>query len=149
MKPIYLGNSPLVAYIDDVDYLDCMFFSFVLNRGYARRHDNQLLHVLIGRKIGIVGEVDHEDRNKLNNCRTNLRSATSQQNKFNIGKREGTLSMYKGVTWDQRTSRWLAHIRFNGKTKHLGRFDCEKTAARKYNQAARMYFKEFAVLNEV
>jgi hypothetical protein len=51
------------------------------------------------------------------------------------GTRGGT-SVYKGVRWHSRDKKWIAQITVNGKQTHLGRFDDEEEAARKYNEAA-------------
>lgn len=44
----------------------------------------------------------------------------------------------KGVTYDKRTGKYLAQIRYKGKNKNLGYFDTQEQAARKYNS-----FKQF------
>ena len=45
-------------------------------------------------------ETDHENGNKLDNRRFNLRRCTSQQNNANRSGQSGTTSQYKGVSWD-------------------------------------------------
>jgi hypothetical protein len=51
------------------------------------------------------------------------------------GTRGGT-STFKGVRWHSRDKKWIAQITINGKQTHLGRFDDEVEAARKYNETA-------------
>lgn len=93
-------------------------------------------------------QVDHIDGNGLNNCKSNLRIVTPQQNSFNRKYTFGT-SMYKGVSWNKRDDFWQATIKYNGKSKMLGYFKDEMDAAKAYNEAAKELFGEFAALNEV
>lgn len=54
-------------------------------------------------------EVDHVDRNTLNNTRGNLRVCTSRQNKLNRPKAPGKhSSIYKGVHWNKTLKYWVA-----------------------------------------
>lgn len=43
-------------------------------------------------------------------------------------------SKYKGVTWDKASNKWLSQIRINGKSKNLGRFNCELEAHHAYRK---------------
>lgn len=93
---------------------------------------------------------DHENRNKLDNRRTNLRAATRIQNSGNAGKRKQAkeaTSKYKGVSFDNGKQRWLAQGRSKGKMVFLGRFKDEEIAARTYDAWASKHFGVFAYLN--
>lgn len=89
-------------------------------------------------------DVDHEDRNKLNNKWSNLRAATSTQNKANTALSARNTSGYKGVSWNRKRSKWFASIRIHGKTKGLGYHDNPKSAHEAYVREARRLFGEFA-----
>lgn len=109
-----------------------------------------IMYLSNGYTIDETLQIDHEDLNKLNNLRSNLRMCTGSQNEMNKIKATGQYSSrHKGVTWHITTSKWRASIRFNNKQIYLGHFDDENDAARAYNAAAITYHKEFARLNDV
>lgn len=99
-------------------------------------------------------EVDHKNRDTLDNSRNNLRTAMKGQNRQNSRKRitQGAKgapsSQYKGVGWYKRFCKWRAYIVNRGKQTELGMFDTEIEAARAYNRAALHLFGEFARVNE-
>jgi hypothetical protein len=96
-------------------------------------------------------EVDHIDGNRLNNQKSNLRFATSSQNKVNRGARKDNKSGYKGVSWHSQRKCWTARIQ-NPETKkyqHLGLFKTKEEAAQVYNTFASQFFGTFAWLNRV
>lgn len=84
--------------------------------------------------------------NGLDNRRANLRAATRSQQGANRRDRRGA-SRFKGVSWSEERGRWQAHIRVNGKSIGLGRFDEEIEAARAYDKAALSAWGEYASLN--
>ena len=88
-------------------------------------------------------EIDHKDRNKKNNRWSNLRLATSLQNKANSGLRRDNLVRCKGVSL-QRSGNFRAKIKVNGKRKHLGTFPTLEQAAAAYASAASALHGEFA-----
>ncbi|MGB8227402.1 MAG: AP2/ERF family transcription factor [Sedimentisphaerales bacterium] len=90
--------------------------------------------------------VDHKDRHSLNNSRSNLRLATKHQNCYNQKKRRGQTSKYKGVYRD-KLGYWRAKIHFDSKIIYLGCYKNEIDAAKAYDEAAKKYHGEFAVLN--
>ena len=102
----------------------------------------------------IPKELDHIDGNSLNNHIENLRVVTHPQNCMNQKKTKtyngkATSSIYKGVTWFKHNNKWGAHIKINGKLKHLGLFISETGAARAYNEAAIEEYGEYAMLNDI
>jgi group I intron endonuclease len=54
---------------------------------------------------------------------------------------------YKGIYFDKTRNKWSASISYNGKAKHLGRFNTEIEAATKYNEAVIEYYGNDAVFN--
>lgn len=76
-----------------------------------------------------IAEIDHIDRDRTNYKLSNLREATSAQNKQNAGPRsDKRYSTFTGVSWYKPTMRWRAYIMLNGRYIHLGCFDTEEAA---------------------
>jgi hypothetical protein len=92
------------------------------------------------------GEIDHKDNNRTNNSWDNLREATKSQNQSNAAVRKDNKSGFKGVTWDRRSNKWRAAIRFNKKRFSLGGYDTAEEAYAAYCAAATKYHGEFARL---
>ncbi len=92
--------------------------------------------------------VDHIDNNKSNNCVNNLRWVNASQNNMNSRKNTKAFSSFKGVYFNKRANKWQAYIKFGEKLTHLGVFENEKEAAKKYNEAAILHFGEYALINE-
>jgi len=114
--------------------------------GWRGRKVSVSLHrVLMDAPSGI--EVDHVDRDPLNNQRSNLRFATRQQNNQNTGIRSDNTSGFKGVHFDTNQGLWVARIRGGDGRMFLGRFSDPFDAAQAYDAAARQVFGEFASLN--
>ena len=65
-----------------------------------------VMEELIGRPLTKDELVDHINGDKLDNRRSNLRIATRSQNNANKGKRKGTSSKFKGVSWDKKRNKW-------------------------------------------
>ncbi len=136
-----------VAVVDDVDS-DLAIRDWAamasLYTWYARA-GSVYLHRVIGSRIGIIGDVDHRDRDGLNCRRENLRAATHAQNMTNRRMQKNNKSGFRGVSrWGKI---WQAHIQANGRQHNLGRFESPDLAARAYDRAARVLHGEFAVLN--
>ena len=143
------GQSALV---DEADFSTVSQYNWHLDDdGYAlarvkrgEKWTTVRMHALItGAK-----ETDHENHNKLDNRRSNLRPSTRTQNQGNrIANRIGKTSKYKGVCWHKQKKRWRAQLRNAPKTLWLGEFKSDIEAAKAYDRAARNYFGEFALTN--
>ena len=90
-------------------------------------------------------QVDHINRDRLDNRRHNLRFATRSQNQANKGRSRNNRSGYKGVGF--HAGKWSARIRYQGKQLHLGHYDDVVEAAWVYDAAAVALYKAFAGRN--
>lgn len=92
-------------------------------------------------------EIDHIDLDKANNAWSNLRAATSSQNKANKPPLSTNTSGYKGVFRGKpRAKPWRAAIMVDGKRLELGHFLTKEEAASVYDQKARELLGDFARL---
>lgn len=94
-------------------------------------------------------EVDHINLDKLDNRRSNLRTASHLQNCHNRKRNPGGASNYKGVLTvnDRGCKRIIARVTHNKKVYYLGSFETQELAAAAYNEAALKYHGEFANVN--
>ena len=79
------------------------------------------MHRLIN-KPSVGFEIDHINRNKLDNRKENLRIVTRSQNQMNRVIQKNNTSGYKGITWNQKRKKWQAQIMVNYKCIILGCF---------------------------
>lgn len=122
------------------------------NAVYARRWENVgvrrrravILHrVILGVSDQTI-EVDHIDRDGLNNRRVNLRKCSKAENGHNSRKQINNKSGFKGVYWDTRNKGWRAQITVYGERKHLGLFATAEEAHTAYSAAAHKFHGSFA-----
>lgn len=158
MKSIPLTQGKF-ALVDDEAYewLSCDKWyasaSGKTERWYAKRSEFKngvlVMRVWMHKEILGVGQgvqVDHVNRDSLDNRRTNLRLATHADNQRNQGMRRTNKSGLKGV-WSLRragAARWGACIRLNGKTLMLGSFPSPEAAHAAYCAAAIKLHGDFA-----
>ena len=78
-------------------------------------------------------QIDHINRNRLDNRIANLREVSHKQNQQNRSKPSNNTSGHPGVCWHKRDFKWQAQIKHNRKQIHLGFFATieEAVAARK------------------
>jgi len=88
-------------------------------------------------------DIDHIDRNKLNNSIANLRKATRSQNAFNVGLRKCNTSGFRGVSFNAEWGKWFSQIIIRGEKKFLGYFKTPELASEAYERAASEAFGEF------
>ncbi len=128
---------------------DLALSSWYMNSTYARmplaKYRRRYMHQVVAERLGLIGNVDHINGDRLDNRRCNLRAASPQQNARNQTRKSvGHTSKFKGVCWDPWGSRWRAGIMINSKRINLGSFQSEQDAQQAYAAAAVKYFGEFA-----
>jgi len=152
MKEIQLTRGK-VALVDDDDFKYLNQFKWhCTSTGYAARRTyngkksiiTYMHRCIINPSQGL--RIDHKDGNGLNNQKYNIRACTARQNSQN--KKSVGKSKYKGVYYDVAKKIYVATMRANGERLYLGGFKTEIEAARKHNEAAILYHKEFASLND-
>lgn len=91
--------------------------------------------------------VDHINGDGLD-CRrsTNLRCCTPSQNRQNAPAPAVRKAPFKGIAHRSRNS-WQARITLAGRTIQIGSYPSATEAALAYDEAAKLYFGEFAHLN--
>lgn len=131
-----LGNVIATGYIDVDDLEKVRYHKWNFASGYAscrnRKVSSLFMHRLI---LDTDNFVDHINHNGLDNRKSNLRIVTKSQNQMNAN--------YKGV-YKSSGGNWMARIKLDGKTCHIGTFvDIDEAYyARWY--AERIVFKEYA-----
>jgi hypothetical protein len=143
-----------VAIVDDEDYEYLNQWKWCSATGYAsrvsldggKRTEIRMHRLLVGAEKG--QQVDHINRNRLDNRKSNLRICTPKENSRNSSKRKNAVSsVYKGVTKQPNSKRFICTMFVDGKRLYLGQYDEELDAAYYYNMNAKKYFGEFASLN--
>lgn len=152
MAKLLLKTGEEIEVDEDLLRLLQLFNWYKTKNGYIS--GNILLHRLVLEAPRHL-VVDHINRNKLDNRKSNLRLATQSQNQMNIAKRgrtktEKPQSKYKGVSRSTyNPAKWTATIKINKKNTYLGTFKTEEEAACAYNQAALQEYSQYALLNSI
>lgn len=152
--PLSRGRHTIVD-DEDFEYLSQWKWTYH-NCGYAYRNEKigvkKYKCILLHRQIlgSDSPEIDHINRDRLDNRRINLRACNRRDNAINIPKRKGKYtSKYKGVYYSRRCKAWVAQLKINYTALYLGKYKTENDAAVAYNIAASKHYGAFAYLNEV
>ena len=154
LMPLRSKNEVVYAQVDKADVPKVIRYTWTVQNGYARTmlEDGTTIsmqRLILGMGKGNSGEypqVDHIDRNKLNNRKSNLRIVTQGENNMNA-YRAGR-SGYMGV-YQRSENSWRACLHANGKAYRSGGHRSAESAAQAYNALAMKHHGKFAVLNDV
>lgn len=143
----YFGEIEGVAKIIIEDYSITQGYIWrVSSEGYVFTHKNGktvFMHRLI-LKPSNKEIIDHENHDKLDNRRENIRIATKSTNAMNVKKWEHNKSGIIGVNFRKDTNKWRAYIKINQKQITLGSYDIKEDAIIARLKAEKQYFREFA-----
>lgn len=137
--PLSRGKSALVSSQDHAKLAKHSWYCG--HRGYAmrsklmpngRRKTVSMHREILGARLD--QEVDHINRNRLDNRRENLRILGHSANLHNRGAYGS--SKVAGVSWDKRKKKWRSEIGKNGKRAWLGYHDTKEGAEREYRKAS-------------
>jgi hypothetical protein len=152
MKKIKLTQGKW-ALVDDEDYERINKFKWCAAKDrytfYAIRgkwKDGRVIPIKMHREILNAGkgeQVDHSDRDGLNNQKSNIRICSVMDNAHNKRKRRNNTTGYVGVFFRKNRNTFQAYIR----RKILGSFHDPKDAAKEYDKAAKKLYGEFASIN--
>jgi hypothetical protein len=130
--------------VDDDDYVKMqkdfvnMKWSITKNHNgfYAQKRVNKK-NIYLHRYIMNFpnGYVDHFNRNTLDNRKENLRVTTNANNLRNGNIRKNNKTGVRGVYYDKNRKKFVASIKVNYKTIHLGRFKTLEEAKQKRLEA--------------
>lgn len=153
MKRIELKNGGFVM-VDDEDFervRQITWSWFQPKKNYSKQYvrgrtdgKQVFLHrYILNAPQGML--VDHRDGNPFNNCRSNLRLATYQQNIFNSDTRCDSVLKIKGVKKEGK--RFSANITHSGNKYRIGLFDTIEEAKAAYDAKSAELYGEFAFVN--
>lgn len=156
MKHINLSKGR-VAIVDDEDFDELSKSKWYFSGKYAVREtrvDGKRVNTYMHRVIfndESAYEVDHANRDPLDNRKENLRACDRSQNAFNSSMRSDNTTGCKGVFRFNGKSikKWRSQIQSYGRLVHIGLFHTKEEAIVAYNEAAKKYHGEFAYTNPV
>ena len=115
----WTNNTNEEFYFDLEDYLKIKDYTWYVDFGGSTKQlkaningKSVLMHTLLGFK-----NYDHEDRNELNNKKSNFRICTKQENCRNRSIQSNNTSGFIGVSYHKKDKKWIARINDNNKNR--------------------------------
>ena len=138
--------------IDIEDWVKCKDYCWLINNeGYVRAWINgkytQLHRFIMNPPKDML--IDHINGDQANNCKSNLRIVTEQQNQMNRKKQSNNKSGCSGVSWNKVINKWTAHIGYKGNYIYLGYFTNIEDAIKARQDAELKYFGEYRRCNTI
>ena len=118
------------------------FYALTTIRMPDGRRTNLKMHRLIMQPPAEM-QIDHVDRDGLNNQRDNLRLATPSENKRNCSTYSNSMSGFKGVCFCKDCHAWQARIVADNKRISLGLYATAEAAHAAYCAASIRYHGAF------
>lgn len=157
-KEILLNNG-WVAKVDDEDYKIISQLKwhvvkwgkcfYALHTGprdeYGKQHPISMHRMIMEAKIG--EQIDHKNRDGLDNRKCNLRKCSTKENIRNCGLSSRNKTGYKGVRYSKERDYYTCRLDAKEHKIYLGIFENKEEAALVHDEAAEIYYGEFAYLN--
>lgn len=157
------GKAGKTAYtlVDDEDYDFVKKYNWTLREdGYAARYEwskirKNTVAIFLHKELTNTTSkqwVDHINRDKLDNRKSNLRVCTISENNQNKDKfYRKDISKYhsKYVGVRKSLNKWIARIQKDSRYIHLGTYSTEREAALAYNIKAMELFGVYAKVNSI
>ena len=118
-------------------------YYFTRDDNNKRKHHIMLFHRQVMNAPSNM-DVDHINRDKLDNRKHNLRVCQSIQNDYNKSISKRNKSGVIGVSYNNQNNTWRAYITYKGEWINLGSYSDKTDAIVARLQAERDYFCEFA-----
>lgn len=138
--------------IDAEDWARCKDYCWYVYKyisTYISGKNTYLHHFLINPPKDMF--IDHINGDPTDNCKSNLRIVTKQQNQMNRKKQNNNSSGCTGVRWNKERNKWIASISYKKEYIYLGTFTNLEDAIKARQEAEVKYFGEYrrvGVLNE-
>ena len=126
--------------INNMGYVYCLVWK-------GNKCKNLFLHKLV-MNCPNNKQVDHINRDKLNNRKSNLRICMAKENYRNRGANSRNTSGVIGVCFDKKSNKWKSQIWVDGKSIYLGTYEDKNEAIKVRLAAEKKYFGEFAPQDE-
>ena len=142
-------GTPVKVSPDDYEWAASV--NWTIRGGYATNRRLGMHRLVLSRALGRPllshEQVDHINRDSLDNRRANLRVASPGENVRNKTLTSSNSSGFIGVSWCSQTSSWRSVILLDRARFHIGRFKDIEEAAWMRDQFAIELHGDFAVLN--
>lgn len=139
------GGTKFMVDMEDADRVK-QYYWYENDQGYIISHIDgkyvRLHRFILCSKKGEI--VDHKNRDKTDNRKSNLRIATRQLNAVNRPAGRNSTTGIKGVIKSANGEKFVAKICKDGKTMHLGTFETIEEAYRERYKKEKELFGEFA-----
>ena len=145
IKKVYLSgkNKHLFVLVDKDDFEQISKMKWYLDtKGYAVNSKHTRMHRIINKTPRGL-QTDHKNGNKLDNRRSNLRTATASENQYNRKTMSNNTSGHKGVSWSKVMKKWHVYINKDGVRHQLGFYSDKEEAIKVYKDAAVLLHKDF------
>jgi len=100
---------------------------------------HKLAYIYIHGDVSLNDDIDHINRDKLDNRICNLRSVSRSENLINNPRLANNTSCVCGVSFDKRLKKWHSYIKKNYKRIHLGVFKTKEDAVKARYEAEQKY----------